>query len=400
MFFYVLCFKVYLLFLRILVFILLPFFCLISCQADPSSKKVTLVERQVVNKSVKDRYKPFLDILFVIDSSGSMDSKQEILAKNADQFVNEFLKTDFIDYRIAVTPGAKTNDQKAFFLPCIESSGKDKGYKNYVDKKTSKATECLREMLVTHSVLEKLPHHPYFAQSFYYTPMPSGNIQRMDKPSPEIFLEVIVDTLTDLLAPVPRPRLTGAEKVVKKSFYRHSAHLALIVITDTDEGGSVNHDVNIVNETYNYLLNIKNGEENKLHYVAGVVIVPRIDYGCYSQNVEPDQPALLGMMDKFGPRGYAFNLCQFNYGGKLANIARRLIDSVLTAPLDQTPDLASIKVSYQSSDGREQVIPNDPDEGWTYDPKRNAIQLSREIELEPYEDGDFSIQYKAYYGRE
>ena len=353
------------------------FFCLLACQADPSPKKVPLLKRQVINKSVNDNYKPFLDILFIIDDSGSMDSVKNLLAQNADQFVNEFLKTDFIDYHIAVSPaGEKGRENKAVFIPCknVADENKNYNYKNYVDKKTPKSVECLREMLIT-DVGRSL--------------------------ATETFLEVIVDTFENLKS---KPRFNSRRKKRRtkgEPFYRPSAHLAIIVITDTDEQSDTSPDF-----AYDYLVDLKYGEENKLHYIAGVVTFPQSQNDCEAESDAVPGGALPGklleMKDYFGPRGYVFNLCQFDYGEKLAQIANRLIDSVLTVPLDQTPDIDSIEVSYKFPNGRKQMVPNDSVTGWTYDSEINAIRLSRKIQLNSYgddssEDGEFNIQYKNYY---
>ena len=348
------------------------FFCLLACQADPSPKKVPLLKRQVINKSVNDNYKPFLDILFVIDSSGSMSSIKELLAKNADQFVNEFSKTDFIDYHIAVTSaGEKNTENKAVLHLCEEVAGKDKNYGNYVNKKTPKVIECLKEMMKASS----------------------------RNPGTETFIDVVVDTFEDLKS---KPRFGSRRKkrrTKREPFYRPSAHLAIIVITDTEDSSVVTPS-----EGYDYLVDLKYGEENKLHYIAGVITFPIETYRCtYDSEANPDGPKrIFEIVDYFGPRGYVFNLCQFDYGEKLAQIANRLIDSVLTVPLDQTPDIGSVKVSYKFPNGREQVVPNDSVTGWTYDSEINAIRLSRKIQLNSYgddssEDGEFNIQYKNYY---
>lgn len=54
-------------------------------------------------KPLRKTYHPLVDILFVIDDSGSMGQKQNILSKNSELFIDQFLKIKSIDYHIGVT---------------------------------------------------------------------------------------------------------------------------------------------------------------------------------------------------------------------------------------------------------------------------------------------------------
>ena len=100
------------------------------------------------------------------------------------------------------------------------------------------------------------------------------------------------------------------------------------------------------------------------------------------------------MTKLFGPRGYYFNLCQFDYGKDLAHFASHLIKSVSTIHLDSLPDFPSIEVYYEHKNGV-QKIPNGP-MGWSYNAEKNAIELSRNIQPEE-EGGQFGIKYEPLY---
>jgi hypothetical protein len=47
-------------------------------------------------------FDPRVDILFVVDSSGSMMSHQENLAKNIDLFVDKFVQAGTLDFHVGV----------------------------------------------------------------------------------------------------------------------------------------------------------------------------------------------------------------------------------------------------------------------------------------------------------
>ena len=56
-----------------LKFLLSFLYCFVACQADPGPKKQLRVKKQIIDKSVTDIYKPYLDILFIIDDSPPLE---------------------------------------------------------------------------------------------------------------------------------------------------------------------------------------------------------------------------------------------------------------------------------------------------------------------------------------
>ena len=64
--------------------------------SPPKSRKVKETFYQVKSQMEK------VDILWVVDNSGSMEEEQDSLARNFDLFIEELLKKD-IDFKMAVT---------------------------------------------------------------------------------------------------------------------------------------------------------------------------------------------------------------------------------------------------------------------------------------------------------
>ncbi len=358
------------------------FFLFTACQVDPGQKKQTRSEKPIIKKFITSAYNPSVDILFVIDNSHSMADIQNLLAKNAELFINHFLDVEFIDYHIAVTTssprhsnfindsirvlhadesdsesesGARPNIMTSSIVYAGQLAGcktlkRHHAHSNYVDRHTLEAAECLREMMRVGDSGSTVEH-------FLSVP------------------PIVIETL-----------MPG-----RLVFYRPGAHLAIVVITDTyDQSGFTPE------QSYDFLLHIKEGDAKKIHYAAGIVTVEVSQYQCSAEGEDKPPPLkLMRMVELFGPRGYRFNLCQFDYGKDLSRFASHLMDSVLSFPLDHLPDMDTMEVRYDHKGGS-QLIPNGPG-GWTYDTENNTVHLSRDIHLKKGTGGQFNIHYEPFY---
>ena len=357
-------------------------FCFTGCQVDHGFKKHIRPENQILN-TIGSTYNPSIDILFIIDDSPSMAEIQDLLSKNAELFIDQFLNTEFLDYHIAVTSSSPrpptspagvynffNTDPELIFLSSSSSPSKSKAfmgslsrcsglakrqkrkYLNYVDRTTPKAHECLKEMM------------------------------RLEGgATDEHFLDI------------PGMALPGSKPLPNRPvFYRPEAHLAVFIITDAHDQSNLTPE-----ESYQFLLDLKKGDESKIHYAAGIITFQMLQYRCdvddpFKQNKLPLK--LMKMVELFDSRGYLFSLCQFNYGKSLAEFASHLVDSVLIFPFDRLPDVNTIEVRYESKKGS-QLVPNDAN-GWIYDVEDNAIHLSRNIKLDK-SGGKFKINYDPMY---
>jgi hypothetical protein len=63
-----------------------------------------------------------VDILFVVDNSGSMGSYQQALIKNADQFINDFVKHGGLDWKMGLLSTDVMNNPFIGFTPTTELS--------------------------------------------------------------------------------------------------------------------------------------------------------------------------------------------------------------------------------------------------------------------------------------
>ena len=332
---------------------------------------------------VEDHHNPNIDILFIIDDSASMRDYQERLKINASLFVNHFLNVSFIDYHIGVTTSSVNS-------PHLSSGNSSFQY--------------------------VAPTLPFFDPSYKGGMLVGGVSEQdgseyhyVDKNTPggnQLFADMmsvgIGGSLVETFLNVPKIAFSGKMyETQNNGFLRPEAHLAVFVITDTDDQSGI-----FPQQAYEYLLDLKGGDERKLHYAAALVLKERED--CMFDSVEGMNERvtpyfLMEMVELFGDRGYSFDLCKSNYGEDLARIARSIVFSILNIDLDDLPDISSIRVCYRDGASKErefcergQEIFSGPD-GWSYDIERNAIHLSPNVLLEDRLNGRFDIQFNSIY---
>ncbi len=326
---------------NIKTFRVLAFLALLGCQAEPAVKNIPFAPVKKADKKLDDIFiDAKIDILFIIDDSGSMSTFQQRLAENAQLFIERFFQTKFIDYHIGVTTSSMSD------WGSVADGGKLHVVSglNFVDRHTPEGNKILAQMMKVGT---------------------GGAVT-------EQFLSIHMAALTPSI-------LTGANS----GFYREEANLAIFVLTDTEDQSSAT-----VQGSYDYLLQLKNGREEKLHYVASIIENPVPS--CRGENQRPLKIRALADLHK--DRGYVFSLCEPDYGADMAQVAENLVRAVSTVYLDQLPDVTTITVTYG-----DMVIPNDPETGWTYSPEENAIFLSPNIDLEDSDTADLKVNFEAIY---
>lgn len=286
-----------------------------------------------------EMFSPEVDILFVVDDSGSMSSHQANLARNIDKFTAAFGARTNIDYHIGVLTSSMDGWSSAG--TCC---GRLVGDPAYIDRTTSNGIVRLAQSLRVGT---------------------SGS-------ATEKFFEPVLAALT--------PPLSDRENV---GFLRKSAFLAIIFITDTEEQSDIH-----VQEFMDRLVAIK-GRKEKI--IAYSVMVPTGTPNCPSEN-EPTVrfEQFLASLSNAGRN--VFNLCDPAFGDRVAQIGDDLVRYVgNTILLSRPPILATVRIEYGT-----QVIPADPRKGWSYDPSRNAIVFGDELVWSKQPDGTkVSVAYES-----
>ena len=270
-----------------------------------------------------------VDILFVVDDSGSMSTHQQNLAKNIGLFTQGMKTNQTLDYHI----GVLTSNMD--YTPWRPAPGYGwKGELNGLTKFVTKLT-------------------------------PSGDQELSKNLNPGTDGSGTEAFFTPVQAALKPPLITG----VNKGFYRPDAYLAIVFLTDSDDQSRV-----AAGDFHKFLLGLKGGDPDKI--ISYGVYIPSTVSNC-SRSGEPS-PRKLEEFFKL-TKGTTLGLCDADYGMKLAELGAdlvRRVGSLLYLSRPAVPE--TIKVTFGS-----QTIPNHPDLGWIYDPTRNALIFGESIELLP-----------------
>ena len=321
----------------------------IGCSSPESPKLIPkpviqkgISEKSIVNRSGK------VDILFVIDNSGSMGTYQTNLSNNISKFVNIFFSGAIIDYHIGVLSTDADVSTWAGATPNPTCCGKLQGTPVFIDKNTPNAGVDLSARMVLGT---------------------SGS-------ATEQSFEPIRLALSEPLA-----------STVNAGFLRPDAYLAVIFITDAQDQSTISPE-----DFHSFLVGIKGSKDKILSYAA---IIPT-SYGdqpnCYRDTGNPTRiETFMSMTANAGDNVY--NLCDPDFGDKLAGVATSIQSRVVEAIyLDRAPIIESIEVMYGS-----QVIPKDPAKGWSYDASMNAIYLGKDVVLDTTQPEGTKIRVEANY---
>ena len=310
---------------------LLFFLLLLGCNQKasdelmPLPKEIGKVEDRL--KDINLTFKPQVDVLFVVDNSGSMGEHQIRLSQNIDLFVNRIFQNQIIDYHI----GVLTSDMRAW----NRDSGVLYGSPRYIKRTTPDGPLLLSMNLRTGT---------------------GGSAN-------EQFFEPVKAALTE-------PLLSGKNS----GFYRDNAFLAIMFITDGRSNGMLDSSA-----FFQFLLKLKNFDADKIIAYGGI-IPPGVE-GCI-RDLDGQPYEIFDFIVKKA-KGQCFNLCDLDFGEKMAKIGEDLKNRIeMFIPLKILPVVDTIVVKWGT-----EIIPRDVNKGWSYDPKRVGIYLGSELDLAAQPNG-------------
>lgn len=293
--------------------------------------------------------KPKVDILFVIDNSASMIEHQERLKKNIDRFVEAFERYDSLDFHI----GAVSIFDSRRFGPIIK------------DFYPIGQLRSLRD-----------PVHPG---------------EKIDGPSfvtrvpgyKDILGETLKIGTQDLLHGGPEfeeiySPIVAALDGRNADFLRADAHLAVIMMTDANDDSAISNA-----QLRDYLWNLKGQNTDKYSTYAALALD-----GCKQDPTSGYPQKIVDLVESTG--GKYFNLCDENYGDRLAEAGRLIQKKASRVKIDlkARPELDTLKVRYNGED-----LQQDPVKGWTYDPEKVAIIVSGDAELKSAPGAKIEIEF-------
>lgn len=278
---------------------------------------------------VRVSFQRAVDILFVVDDSGSMSTHQQNLAKNIGLFTQGMKTNQTLDYHIGVLT---SNMDYQPWRPVVGYGWK--GELNGVTKFVTKLT-------------------------------PGGDLELAKNLNPGVDGSGTEVFFTPVEAALTPPLLNGANK----GFYRPDAYLAIVFLTDAEDQSRLS-----AGDFHKFLLGLKGGDADKI--ISYGVYIPSSVSNC-QRSGEPI-PRKLEEFFKL-TKATTLGLCDADYGMKLAELGAdlvRRVGSILYLSRPAVPE--TIKVTFGS-----QTIPNHPDLGWIYDPTRNALIFGEAIDLLP-----------------
>ncbi len=317
---------------------------------------------------------PQVNILFVVDNSGSMAGHQAKLSANIEQFANEFFENSRIDYRIGVVPvydSRYLNDTKVYgtsgvrkmnalgeLVPLVGTNSAEKQL--YITRNTPNPKEVLKK-----TVLIGVQWGPEAEESF---------------------------------SPVLAVTEPTKNRDINQDFYIPEAHLAVIFLTDADD---VSPGLS-AEDFYSRLVNLKNGDRSKVLIAAALPNLSKSqEFGskaattCTTDGKGPIQmfPSLLRVSG-----GITADLCSDNFGKTLASFGQLLNKRVATQKIaiGYTPDIDSLVVSYGLKDQPEserQQLHRDKSE-YIFLPETNEIVINPYLKIQRIENAKIWVTAK------
>ncbi len=307
-------------------------FLFMGCGDSDTEMLLPKKDDKNVTEKVKDlTITSKVDILFVVDDSGSMDPVQDQIATNIDKFLKDFVLMKFINFHFGVlSSGMSSYSNKLGAL---------KGIPLFVTNKTTDLVDKLKRNIMLGS----------------------------DGSSTEGFFDPIYYALTD-------PLLSGHNA----GFYRPDSLLVIVFITDAEDQSKT---IKKAQDLYDFLIDLKGGDSRKL--LTFGALMPIMNDCTYS---EDQQIEILEFFHISG--GSYFNICRDDFGAELSKMSASIYDRANFIPLREKPYLPSIKITYGN-----QVIPHSDVNGWSYDSKRIGIFFGPEMKLVEQDGAELKINY-------
>jgi hypothetical protein len=283
-------------------------------------------------------FSPKVDILFVIDNSGSMGEVQGGLRANAYKFANALSQVAILDYHVGVI---STDMVK------LMESGRLQGIPTYVERTTPNVVDVLSNKMVLGT----------------------------DGSAVEMMFSPVMEALSPYL-----------EAGHNKGFYRQDAYLAVIMITDAADQSKVSSQ-----DLLDFLVQKKGDARKVLSY--GVIRKLAEERSCDGQESLDTklEVFLASVVNGSHNQENVLSLCSENYGEKLAEFARDIVTrSAGSVKLTAIPNANTIRVAYGT-----QEIPNDLKAGWTFRASSNTLQFGKDIVWSEQPEGTtLSIDYE------
>ena len=269
-----------------------------------------------------------VDVLWVIDNSGSMLTKQQNLATSFDSFTQIFLNRNF-DFHMAIV----TTDIRSATDPnplLRGQQGDFQGAPSVITPSTANFSSVFKANIV---------------------------VGALGDPAAK--------SLDAIILSLGVAKLAGSNT----GFLRSDAHLAVIFVSDADDDDSVAS----VSDTVSFLNTLKpdvfdvTSRTYKKNFTASAVVVDTSNTG----NAACPMPFEDGVKFKqiaAQTNGSIASICENDFSSGLLNISQNIAAAITEIPLGRVPNVSTIQVLFNGI-----TISNDSTNGWTYSSTGNKI---------------------------
>lgn len=300
-----------------------------------------------------------IDVLWVIDNSGSMETSQNNLASNFQSFINRFQQRDY-DFHMAVTTTEAWEKQ-------FNSSSLKARIKDGAVLQTNPRVETHSGVFVMDSMTPNL-------SNVFSTNVKQGTLGNGDERALESFKQTLMEPWN-------------------VNFRREDAFLAIIIVSDEEDfsGSSLNSfedaTKNYPVESYvSFLDTYTNAAVKGKNYSVNVISVP--DEACktqlstdgFARKISVRLPQLADLTG--GVKG---SLCS-NFGDTLDLISDSIIQLSAVFKLSREPQVDTIQVTVNGA-----TIAEDATNGWTYNP--SDLTITFHGSSVPGADANIQIDY-------
>jgi hypothetical protein len=292
-----------------------------------------------------------VDVLFVVDNSGSMSSIQRNIVKNADLFMNEFIMQRHINWKLGIV---STDQRQDPFLGFDSLYGSD--IFDYNDPSS------IRDgVQVFRDAIDSLGTNGDASEYIFYNTLRA---------------------FEDYSGTASRPE-----------FIRSTSHLAVIMVSDEEEQSEYRFGGKY--EPYTFLNTIK-GYVNKFRNVRFYGALSRIDLeGCERRDVGDSTEYAGSQYEKIIDESGGFNIsaCLDDFGTRLADIGKDIASMVKSPgiPLRGKPKVYTIRIHYKDKE----LCPGPEADGgmWYYEDMTNKIVMYNFNFIEDFQKDFLKIDF-------
>lgn len=317
--------------------------------------------------------KPKVNVLIVVDNSGSMKSHQEKFKKNMDTFAKIFFANSRIDAKVAV-------------VPVYDSKYSQPRYANDKNRRGE-----VRKMNPLGELVPLKNPDGSFLDSAPYITNETPNAAEVLKATVEIGVQwgpEAEESFSPVIEVVQNQKLNSEKN---GNFYDKDAHLFVILLTDADDATPGYTP----EEFYNFLVAAKSdeGTENgreRIHVAAAISKSELTSAPCADNGTGAVEriPEFLSFA-----RGLKADLCSQNFGQMFAEYAQSVADKVAQQRirLGYLPDI-NYSLSYGLPGSSKEERVEIPQQNYTFLPETTEIILPSNIGINLIPGGEIFIE--------